>query len=475
VVVALLAGLLALGGVADRRASKGGGGDDGRALTTRALMPTAAPTSALSSSWYCPGATAAAGGQADGTVAIANTGNAPLEADVTIVPTVGEARSVAVTVGPRGTASVHEADVVQAPQVAAVVDFRGGGGAVEQVVEGPQGRDVSPCASAASDHWYFATGTTDKDATLLLALFNPFPGDAIVDLSFATDEGPAAPTDFQGLVVPARGLLVVNVGDRVRRRLDVATSVVARTGRVVAGRVQTTANPPGVTATLGAPSAGPEWTFADGVTADGVSEQYHLYNPGGKEAQLSLEAVLDQGEAEPFPLTVPPGGTLTVAANDEPRIPKGVGHAVLVHATNGVGVVVERTVDAVKPSARTGTADVLGARRSARRWALVAGGTGKAEDEVVSVLNPGSAPVNVSFTALQGGEAQGVGPAGQGLDALNAVPVPAGRRVSLRMGDHVDQDRLSLMVSATGPVVVERGLARVGKPGIASTIGVPLG
>jgi hypothetical protein len=43
------------------------------------------------------------------------------------------------------------------------------------------------------------------------------------------------------------------------------------------------------------------------------------------------------------------------------------------------------------------------------------------------------------------------------------------------MGDHVDQDRLSLMVSATGPVVVERGLARVGKPGIASTIGVPLG
>jgi hypothetical protein len=51
-------------------------------------------------------------------------------------------------------------------------------------------------------------------------LFNPFPGDAIVDLSFATDQGPSTPPDFQGVVVPARGVKALDVGEHVRRRVE---------------------------------------------------------------------------------------------------------------------------------------------------------------------------------------------------------------------------------------------------------------
>src|SRR5205823_7807524 len=103
----------------------------------------------------------------------------------------------------------------------------GGGAAVEVAVAGPAGWSATACASSASQRWYLATGSTDRDASLSITLFNPFPDDAIVDLSFGTDQGPTAPAEFQGLIVPARGMLSVNVGDHVRRRLDVSTTVVA--------------------------------------------------------------------------------------------------------------------------------------------------------------------------------------------------------------------------------------------------------
>ena len=45
------------------------------------------------------------------------------------------------------------------------------------------------CARGGSDRWYFGGGTTVLGANLTLWLFNPFPGDAVVDLSFSTDTG----------------------------------------------------------------------------------------------------------------------------------------------------------------------------------------------------------------------------------------------------------------------------------------------
>src|SRR5436305_1401772 len=122
--------------------------------------------------------------------------------------------------------------------------------------------------------------STERDDALHIELFNPFPGDAIVDLSFTTDEGATVPHDFQGLVVPARGMIVVDVGSHVRRRADIATTVVARTGRVVAGRLQIQSAPPAVNSVLGAPATPTTWPFPDGFASDGVNERYRVYNPG---------------------------------------------------------------------------------------------------------------------------------------------------------------------------------------------------
>ena len=84
-------------------------------------------------------------------------------------------------------------DHITAEWVSALVEINNGTAAVEHTVSGPLGADVAPCSPAGSDHWYFADGSTTVDARELLFLFNPFPEDAIVDLSFSTEDGRVAP------------------------------------------------------------------------------------------------------------------------------------------------------------------------------------------------------------------------------------------------------------------------------------------
>src|SRR5581483_9352589 len=108
-----------------------------------------------------------------------------------------------------------------------VVDVVGGGVAVEHVVVGPRGRAVAPCASQASTTWYVANGSTDRDAVEVLALFNPFPDDAVADVTFQTNDGIRQPPDVQGLPVPAGRTVYVNVGESASRHALVSSVVVA--------------------------------------------------------------------------------------------------------------------------------------------------------------------------------------------------------------------------------------------------------
>src|SRR5439155_877058 len=179
----------------------------------------------------------------------------------------------------------------------------------EHFVLGPGGASVAPCASSASDRWYFADGGTTRDATELLALFNPFPEDAIVDLSFTTEAGGIEPEALQALVVPGRGLSVVNVGDHVVRRRAVSVSIVARSGRLVADRIQSysgsagrrglalvlgTPSPRrGIGPTLGARQSARRWLFAIGLATDTVDEWLVLQNPGTHAATISVTALAD--------------------------------------------------------------------------------------------------------------------------------------------------------------------------------------
>ena len=459
IIVLLMAGVLADVFVKSPSAPK---------ASARPLMPTAGPADALSSTWYCPLATANSAGSASGTVAVSNPTRHRLGGTLTLFTVTGKPVKVPISVPALARTTVREADHVQAPFVAAEVDLDGGLGVVEQVVSGSLGDSISPCASSASTNWYFAEGNTSKDAVFLLSLFNPFPADAIVDLSFTTDQGRAVPDAFQGLVVPGRGMIVVNIGDHVRRRDEVSTTVSARSGRVIAGKVQTHSGGghKGIALVLGASRLGTTWYFPDGFFSEGVTERFHVYNPGTKEAQVQLSVALEQGAAEPFDVTVPPGDRFTLVASSESRIPKGDAHAVTAQSTNGVPVVVERTIDSLSPAPRTGYTDILGARDAATSWALAAGGATEQFDEWVVVLNTSRRTAHVDITALANGQTLPI-------DGLQDLTIPPGQRRGYRIGDHIKRPDLPMLVAADAPIVVERGMFKVGGLGMASAIGIP--
>ena len=434
-------------------------------------MPMLDPATALSSSWFCAGGSAAPDGNANVTVVVANATDEPRSGRLTWVPSDGEPVTVPIELPPLSRIDARATNRIQAAHVAAVVEVDGGGVAVEHTVAGPAGADAAACSPSASDSWYLANGATTKDAVLHLAIFNPFAGDAVLDVAFATNEGLDEPEAVQAYVVPARSLRVIDVTQTVRRRTSVATTVRARTGRVVVEGIQTfdgSEGRRGLGLTPAAPAPGEEWWFSEGLITEGVSERFHVYNPGDGDAVVEVNFVLEPGRApvEPVEVTVPPRSAIAVDAA-ESGVPADSGHAANVRSLNSRPVVVERELAAGPPAGRRGYASTLGARSPAEQWVLAAGEASDAVDEWLIVHNPGSSPATVSVVALAGGQRLPI----EGLDRVDLV---AAGRLAVRMGDRLQRPQLALLVRADVPVVVERSLFAPTGVGLSAAIGLPV-
>ncbi|MBV9411375.1 MAG: hypothetical protein JO148_07250 [Acidimicrobiia bacterium] len=437
--------------------------------TTAGGMPVAAPTKALSSSWYCAGGTGTPGGGADMGVAVVNTSDETRTGTVTFVPNQGDSKVVPITVPPASRVVLRGQDAVKAPWLAATVELDGGGAVAEVGTGGSLGSTAAPCASSASDQWYFAEGSTTKDATETLLLFNPFPEDAIVDMAFSTEDGPSSPQGLQGVTVQGRGLLAINVGDFVHRRQAVSSTITTRVGRVVVSRLQSfdgTAGRKGQSLALGAPARSRTWYFPEGIVTNGITERYQLFNPADREVRAELNLSLEEGAAEPIDVTVPAQARVTVTANDQNRIPRQVAHAVTV-TSEDPGLVVERAIDAAAPAPRAGFSSIVGATDLFQHWAFAIGEADENWDEWVVVQNPGTRSITFSVTALAKGQRVG-------LDGVQDIEVPAGQRRSVRLGDHIKRSDLPIVVDATGPVAVERDLYQVKGLSLIMSIGTPL-
>lgn len=441
----------------------------GRAVGS--VLPEVDPAAAVSSTWYCPVGTATRGGLANLSVIIANVGSELRTGLVTWIPSTGEGRKVVpVQVSPDDTVTLRAVDAVTAPAVSALVELDGGGVAVEHAVSGSRGSAVAPCASAASTRWYLANGTTERDAIQVLGLFNPFPDDAVVDISFATDEGRVDPRGLQGLPIVAGTTSAIKVQDFVRRRAVTAVSVVARTGRLVVSRIQTfdgSAGRLGISLALAAPELSQVWYFPDGLYQPGLGEALHVYNPTDRELQVTVEVVPSIGDApEPLDLSIDPRGQQVVDPSAAKLVGPGVPHATTIRSLNGVPFVAERSADARVPSPRRGWSSALGSPARARRWVFPAGEATERTDEWIVVQNPGARRARISVAALVRGGRLPI----EGLQDLEIAP--AGR-VALRLGDHISRTPLPVMVTADRPVVAERDAYGVLRTGLSTIIGIP--
>ena len=151
--------------------------------------------------------------------------------------------------------------------VSAMVEIYGGGGFVEQRADSASGSAVSPCSNSTSSTWYFADGYTVEGSKEAADHHQSVP--VRRDRQHQRSDGTESrvPANLQSLLVKANSVLVVSQDLLAKRELVLAITVTSTRGRVVVGRAQeylTSVGRAGFTMTLGAPSLGEQFYFADG-------------------------------------------------------------------------------------------------------------------------------------------------------------------------------------------------------------------
>lgn len=420
-----------------------------------------------SSSAFCAGGTGTSAGT---TIYLTNTTSRSVSGAMTTVGTAGSSGAAptthrSVSVPPLGSAAVNPADGLPSGSNASTFTFAGGGVAVTQVVAGPGGWSTSPCASQTSPQWAFAGGSTAGGNALTLALFNPAAADAVVNVSFLTENGVIDPEAYQGLTVGPGQLVTENVGDFVQNANHIATVVVAQSGALVSTEFQQVSpgGTGGVSLRLGAPALSTTWSFAQTTTMPGSTVTFSLANPGTVAASVTLWFGLSQGSVEPQHVAVAAGSVGAVTASGVPGLPHQVPYA--VNVTSSQPIVVGRSVLASGGSPPPVWGSSSGTATAADSWVVPgpgvpgAPGTAGATVQSLAVSNPGTAPVRVVVTRLGGGGAP-----------LSRSVAPGGLTV---LGADQVGGLATYLVSASGPVDVEEDAAPSGAPGVVSSTGVP--
>ena len=479
-------------------ADRGDDGIDGGLVQPNRNAISAAPgPDAEGGVWYCSEGTSLPGEFADHTVIVANPTRVAVAAEISVFPTtpIGAVspraipERVLLDVPAQSQSYLRLAEIVESQYTAALVEVDSGSAVVEQRVQGPTGMDVVPCASRSSKTWYFAAGSTRRDARLVFTLFNPFPERAVVKFTFSTDEGLREPHALRGVLVPARSLVVVNATDLVPRFSSVSTTVETQVGRIVAGRLQLfdgSEGLEGLTAGPGLPEPQTQWVFPTGPADQGVAEHVFLYNPTDREAAAYVSIQSDPsglGDAlPPFELRVPAQQRVALSfANQEnyplPSAPfaygagdslaEGVGFWAAVQVYNGVPIVAERVVAASAASSPAGVAATVGTPVHAKDHLIAWNGAGDADVALVVVNASPDSIAQVTVSKVADGR---ITPIAQ----LNPREVAPHSRLVVPVDRLTEGGSFILLVEASQPVVVSRSLlARTGT-GIASGLSIPL-
>lgn len=435
-------------------------------LQPTALAAEASPVGSESSSWYCPGAPGPTDPAVQTRLELVNAGARKVRAVIVVVDAEGRSAVSRVVVPAHAQIDETPGLLVAGTWLATRVDVAGGGVTASELVDSGGNQSVAPCASEGSALWYFASGSTARGSSLRVALLNPSPDLAVVDLSFVTPSGVTSPQPFQGLVVDPGTVSAITVGRYVQNKSAVATVVSARSGTVVAGELQLygPAGAAGVAIRLGSPAPSSVWDLPHSVDLVGGSSQLVMFNPSSKAELVRVDVRLASGPVAPFIQVVDPDSVWDLQTGNELRIPQGVGYAVRVHAS-GSGVVVARVGSGtpVGPAPQWGDGIVVPgvATSTALRWVVPAVGQAAGTRRgplVVAVDDPGRRAVRVTLTWFSPSGARRVRHIRVGAGSFSQLEAVGG----------------PLMVSADGPVAVEGQAPPPGGDAAGGTgVGVP--
>ena len=426
------------------------------------------PVGSYSSSAFCSAGTGTA---ATTTIYLTNSTRSAVSGVMTAVGPAGAGGTVPtvrrnVTVPALGSLAVNPAGALPAGSNASTFVFSGGGVVASQAVSGPNGWSTAPCASRIASQWAFAGGATTAGNTLTLSLYNPAATEAVVNVSFVTEEGLITPQQYQGLVVPPGQSVGENVGDYVQNAATIATLVVAQAGGLVSSEFQqwSSGATGGVSLRLGSPELSTTWRLAQTTALPQSTVDLYLANPGQAPATATITLGLSSGSVVPHRVVVPPVSIVAFAASGTPGLPQQTPYALTVTST--APIVVGRSVEAPPGSTPPVWGSSSATTTVATRWLVPAPGTpgvpGTSGATVTSlaVANPGNSPARVVVATL-------------GSDRPVAMFTVAPNGVAV-LGPKQVRGLAALTVSASLPVDVEEDSGPSGAPGVVSSSGFPL-
>jgi Family of unknown function (DUF5719) len=441
---------------------------------TRLAAPTTPylPTRELiTATYYCPGIPAAS--KTDGgEIVITNPTEGPVTGQIEPFTDAGPIAVKNVSLAPRSSQTLPLDSQAASGYVGVIVEIAHTGVAVEQRTHTVAGTAIAACSPAASQDWYFADGVTGDGSTYDLVLTNPFPDDAVVDMTFVPANGPARqPNQLQAYVIPPKSVRVVSIDAVARNETQLSLLLHSRRGRFVAAKVQnfSTKARSGLSLALGAPSSAVEWLFADGDKGPGTSETYSVLNPTDTDVDVDVTVTDKTGALVTVRTTVPTKKTTLIDVNtqilakDAPDGPHSVTVSVATLG-NAAGVVVERALTKTVANALFTTVVVGAQFTSSSWWAPL--GVPVATKEALAVTNTSGQAGTFSVNA--------VGPGG-------ANPITGMQSIALAPGATTYVDLTAdgavgvpiVIKSDSIPLVVEQRYPRGAKPGRTGALAIP--
>lgn len=482
--IVTIAGLLATGMLVDLRDRPQSNVED---PYTSALV---APTGAVNT-WLCPGGSGPAG-IAELTVQIENGSDEWRAVTVSVLPggsASPEPAVFALEIEPRDRALLQPSEAVPgADWVGVMVEARGSDVVVEQILTASQGGvGRSLCLTRVADSWVVSNGATRSAVErerFVVMLLNPFPDAAVADIELVADVGRDS---IDGLVIPARRVVAVDVTAEVTVAATVAAFVDVVSGRVavswiqiadgsIAGRGARTAPAVAEAATL--------WHLPVAAVSVARRDVVAVSNPSTVDvAEVDLEIIPEAPEVEvsPIEITVRPGRTALVDLSEQGRL-EGIGHfSVAVRSLAAVPVaasitsVVGNTDPAgVGDGQVAGSTATSGADGASRRWLvpvqLPASGPGielGGDAGALVIVNPSAVGIAEVDVSVEG-------------DPVRSVEIAPGRvrRLPLAPLAPPGSDRFLVEVDSSAPVVVGRELvgltSRSASLGVATDEPVPI-
>ncbi len=333
-----------------------------------------------------------------------------------------------------------------------------------------EGADAALCSPVTAARWYVPAGTSRLHTAEELLIYNPFPNDAAVRVTFYTPEGARTSANLADIGVAGGKGRVVPV-DRYARPSDVlAAAVEAVRGRIAvwsAVAYEDRAHQvPGVATSPGVPIGDGPWYLPEALVSGGHTT-VSLLNPTERTATVTLTIATASGPAQ-IPglnsVSVPPRSVkavdLSKAAARAARRGSTVG--VTVRSADGVPIAVGGITTAAGGVRGISSAQAL--VTPARRWSLPPPWGGGAHDRVW-VLNPTGARVTVSAT-LQRAGGKPSHPRG-----LQRVRIPPGGRAGLEIPS---EGPVTVLLRASAQVIAARSVHPDGVGDRVALGGVPL-